>query len=118
MKDVGVLRLEHLGLHRAQYLVLDLLRCGPDVAKENGTALADSDRLGVEVDVHPTSERIRNHQGWRRQIIESREWVDPGLESGGSGEPRRHGELFRFDCIGDRLRQRARVSDSGRASEA
>ena len=62
VKDVRVLCLEHLRLHRAENLVFHFFRRWPDVTEKDGAAVANADGLGIEVDVHPPSERVRDDE--------------------------------------------------------
>ena len=118
MEHVRVLRLEHLGLDRAQNLFFDLLRAGPDVAQEHWAVLAHAERLGTEVDVHATRQRVGNDERRRAQIVEARQRIDASLEIAITRKHRRDDELVCFDRFGDRHRQWPRVADAGGAAKS
>src|SRR4029079_18921188 len=98
-------------LHRSKNLVGNFLGRGPQVTKENRSIVSDANRLGVEVDVHSSGKSVSNDERGRRQIIESRERIDPSLEVAIPRENRSDYELVLLHRISNGLRKRAGVAD-------
>ena len=106
-------------MDRACDRVRDLLRRRPDVAEVDlvaGVVLAE--RLREQVDVHPARERVGDDERRRGEVVRLHLGVDPGLEVAVAREHGADHEVALRDGDGDLLRQRARVSDAGRAAVA
>ena len=118
-EDVGVRRAEHVAVDGARDRVRDLLRGRPDVAEVDLVAvLVLAERLLEQVDVHPACERVGDDERRRGEVVRLHLGVDPGLEVAVAGEHGADDEVALLDSDRDLLRQRAGVSDAGRAAVA
>ena len=116
-EDIAVPLDEQLRPDRLFHRLADLLRRGPDLPEVDRLAIrVVADRLGREIDVHPTSDGIGHHQRRRGEIAGPHLRVDPSLEVAISAQHRDDDELVILHRLGDRRRQRPAIADARRAT--
>ena len=76
------------------------------------------ERLAREVEVDPPGQGEGDDERRRGQVAGPGEGVDPALEVAVAREDGRRDEPLLLDLVGDRLVERARVADAGRAAVA
>jgi hypothetical protein len=101
--DRAVLLVEHRGVDALLHDRSHLLRGRPKVAEEHRRpVLRVSERVGREVEVHPSGERVRDHQHRGGEVVRAHEVLDPCFEIPVPAEDRRHEEVPGLDLRGDR----------------
>ena len=112
------LRVEILGQGRGDDL-FDLLQRGPDLGQHDGLAVgADTDRLAGEIDVERAGQGVRDDEWGRGEVRGAHLRVHASLEVAVTRQDSSNGELVLGDRGIERLRQRARVTNAGRAAVA
>src|SRR4029079_18388414 len=80
LEYVRILGVKNLRFDRTKNFVRDFLRSWPEITQKNWSVVSNADRLGIEVDVHPARECVRNNERRRRQIVEPGQRIDSSLE--------------------------------------
>ena len=90
-----------------------------DVLQEHLVAVrVAAQSIRLEVEVHGTGQRVRDHQRRRREVVHLHVGADAPFEVAVAGEHGGHGEIVVVDRGGDFLDQGAEVSDTDRAAVA
>ncbi len=119
VEDVGVARLEHLPRHVLGDVLVDLLGRRPDVLQEDVLAvLVLADRVLGQVELHRAGDRMGDDERRRGEVVRLHVRRDAAFEIAVAGEHGRGDDAVVVDRLRDRLRQRARIADAGRAAEA
>ena len=97
----------------------DFLVRRPDVLEEDRLAVARrADRLVDHVGADRALERISDHQRRRSEIVGAAVGRHAAFEIAVAGEDADRDQVLLVDRLADRLRQRARIADAGRAAVA
>src|SRR5450756_2712034 len=97
----------------------DLLRRRPQLVEHHRPPVAvPPDGLVRQVDVDPAGQGERDDERRRREIARAHERVDPALEVAVAGQDGGDDEVVRLDRLRDRLLERPRIADAGRAAVA
>src|SRR6185369_18056088 len=95
----------------------DFLRSRPDVAqKDRVTVTAGAERLGGQIDVGPSGDRVGDNQWRRGQKVRLDVRMDAGLEVAIARKDRRAYQIVFGDHFLDRRIERPRIADAGRAA--
>ena len=112
-KHFRILFTEHVGghlLHRAG----DFLPARPDIFQVDRIAFAIvAQRIGGEVDIHITRQRIGYDQRRRRQPVRFHQRMDTTFKVTVTGEHGPDGQIAFFNRLLDRIRQRTGVTNTG-----
>ena len=119
LEHVGIAFLEDFLGDELADEALNFLRGRPDVAQENFfSSLVGSNRLLREILRYGTSQRIRDDQRRRGQIIGLHVGADAAFEIAVAGENRGGDDPVLVDAVRHFSRQRAGIADAGRAAKA
>ncbi len=118
-EDVRVSAAEHLPPDGLGHGVGNLLRAWPEIAEEDVAPFGVlSERLVDEIHVHAPGQRVGHDERRRGKVVRLDLGVDARLEVAVPREHRADDEVACLDPFRDRLRERARVPDAGRAPVA
>ena len=77
-----------------------------------------AERVGGEIDVEASRERVRNHERWRGEICGAHLRMDPALEVAVAAEHCGDGEVLGLDALGDLFGERSAIADARGAAVA
>src|SRR4029077_10696612 len=117
--NFAVLLRVHAGGNGGAHGGFDFLRRGPNVAEENGLAgFIVAERFGSEIEIHASSERVRDYERWRGEIICAHERMDASFEIAIPAEDGDGDKIIFLDGRADGIGYRAAVADASGAAIA